>query len=77
MSIDRWMDKEDLVHIHCTMKYYSWKNSVICSTMDGPRDYHTKWLDQKEKDKYDITYLWTQKNDRNELIYKTETDSQT
>ena len=45
--------------------------------MDGARDYHTKWLDQKEEDKYDITYLWTQKNDRNELIYKIETDSET
>ena len=30
------------------------------------------------KDKYYIiTYMWNQKNDTNELIYKTETDSQT
>ena len=26
---------------------------------------------------YDITYIWNLKNDRNELIYKTERDSQT
>ena len=26
---------------------------------------------------YDIAYLWNLKNDTNELIYKTETDSQT
>ena len=26
---------------------------------------------------YDITYMWNLKNDTNELIYKTETDSQT
>ena len=26
---------------------------------------------------YDITYMWNLKYDKNELIYKTETDSQT
>ena len=26
---------------------------------------------------YDITYMWNLKNDTHELIYKTETDSQT
>ena len=26
---------------------------------------------------YDITYMWNLKKDTNELIYKTETDSQT
>ena len=26
---------------------------------------------------YDITYVWNLKNDTNELIYKTEIDSQT
>ena len=40
--------------------------------MDGPRDYHT------EKTRfYDTTYSWTLKNNTNERIYKTETDSQT
>ena len=43
--------------------------------MDGPRDFHTKWS-QTEKDKYDMTSLmWNLKNNTNELIYKTETDS--
>ena len=32
---------------------------------------------QKEKDKYDITYMWNLKSNTNELIYETETDSQT
>ena len=40
--------------------------------MYGPRDYHTQT--EKRKLSYDIIYL---KNDTNELIYKTETDSQT
>ena len=44
--------------------------------MDGPRDYHTKW-NKSDKDKYyDIIYMWNLKHDTNELIYKTETDSQ-
>ena len=34
-------------------------------------------VSQKEKDKYSITYMWNLKYDINELINKTETDSQT
>ena len=34
-------------------------------------------LSEKEKDKYDITYMWNLKYGTNELTYKTETDSQT
>ena len=35
-------------------------------------------VSQTEKDKYhDITYMWNLKYDTNELIYKTQTDSQT
>ena len=34
-------------------------------------------VSQKEKDKYHLTYIWNLKYDTNELIYKTETDSQT
>ena len=47
--------------------------------MDGPRDYHTKWSksDREKQITHDITYMQNLKNDTNELIYKTETDSQT
>ena len=46
--------------------------------MDGPRDYHTKWSkSDRERQIYDITYMWNLKYDTNELIYQTETDSQT
>ena len=35
-------------------------------------------VNQTEKDKYhDVTYIWNLKYDTNELIYETETDSQT
>ena len=45
--------------------------------MDGPRDYHTN-RSKSDKNKY-ITYMWNlkKKNDTNEIIYKTEMDSQT
>ena len=45
MSIDRGMDKEDVVHI-CNGTLLSHKkerNNAICSNIDGPRDCHTKW----------------------------------
>ena len=48
--------------------------------MDGPGDNHTKWSksDRERQISYDITYMQNlKKNDTNELIYKTETDSQT
>ena len=41
--------------------------------MNGLRDYHIKWS-KSDKDKYNIIYIG---DDINELIYKTETDSQT
>ena len=45
MSIDRGMDKEDVVHIY-TMEYYpaikKERNSAICRDVDGPRDCHTE-----------------------------------
>ena len=65
-----------------TMDYYSatqkkW-NDAICSNVDGPRNYHTKWS-QTKKDRlsHDITYMWNKKNDTNELISKVEIDSKT
>ena len=64
-----------------TMGYYSvikkeW-NNVICSNIDGPRDYHTKWSkSEREREiPYDITYMWNLKYDTNELIYEKEIDS--
>ena len=47
--------------------------------MDGPRDDHTKWShsDRERQISYVITYTWNlKKNDTNELIYKTDIDSQ-
>ena len=56
------MDKEDVEYIYIyMMEYYlSIKNeNVICSNMDEPRDYHTKWgkLDRERWILHDITHV--------------------
>ena len=54
-------------------------NEVICSNMGRPRDYYTKWnkSDRERQISSDITYMWSLKNDTDELIYKAEIESQT
>ena len=47
--------------------------------MDGPRDHHTKWSqpDREKQIAYNIASMWNLffKRDTNELIYKTDRDS--
>ena len=48
--------------------------------MAETRYYHTEWSKSERESQipYDITYMWNlKKKDTNELIHKTETDSQT
>ena len=74
MSIDRWMDKEDVVHTYIQWNTLSHKkewNNAICSNVDGPRDYQTK-RSKSERERqmpYDITYMWNLKYDTNELLW--------
>ena len=44
MSIDRWIDKEDVVYLHNGILFHhkEWNNAV-CSNLDRPRDYRNKW----------------------------------
>ena len=78
-STDKWIKKMWYIY---KMEYYSaikkW-NNAICSNMDGPRDYHTKWSksERERQISYNITHMWNLKYDTNELIYKREPDSQT
>ena len=73
MSINRGMDKEDIVHIY--MEYYSaikkqW-NNVICTKTHGPRDCLLSEVSQR-KTSYNITYMCNLKNVTNEPIYNPE-----
>ena len=52
-------------------------NSAICSNMDAPKDYHTKWSksERERQIPYDITCM--ESKIWNKGAYKTGTDSQT
>ena len=53
-------------------------NNAIWSNMDGPENFYTNW-NKSEKDKHHMTSFicgTKKKNYTNELIYKTETDSE-
>ena len=45
MFINRGMYKEHVVHIHngILLSHKKEWNSTICSSMGGPRNYHTEW----------------------------------
>ena len=44
MSINRGIDKEDVVHIYngILLSHKKEQNNAICSNMDRPRDCHTE-----------------------------------
>ena len=45
--------------------------------MDATKYYILSEISQKEKDKYHmISHMWNLKNETDDVIYKTETDSQ-
>ena len=76
MSIDRGMDKEEVVHIYngILLSHRKEWNNVTCSNTDGPRYCHTEWSksDRERQISYDIAYMWNlKKRGTNELIYRT------
>ena len=75
MFFDRWMDKEDVIHIYNGILLSHKKEcNATCPNMDATRDYHTKWS-KSERQIYDITCMCNIKGDTNEPIYETETES--
>ena len=66
----------------CMMEYYSAikKNEIMpfAATWMDLEIISLNGVSQKERQiPYDLTYMWNLKYDTNELIYETETDSQT
>ena len=59
--------------------YEKGQNNAIWSNMDGPRGCDTEWSQPYREGEilYDTSYAESKINDTSELIYKTETDSQT
>ena len=69
------MHKEGMTYIYGAILLNHEKrwNRVICTNMDGPRDY-TKWSNSnREKQKY-IIYMWNLKNKRYKCTYLQNTD---
>jgi len=79
MPTDRGMDKEYIVHIYNEIVLSHKKNEIM--------PFVAIWMDldiiilskswRERQISYDITYMWNLKYDTNELIYETDTDSQT
>ena len=78
-STDEWIKKMwDYLYIYIklnTTQLLSHRkewNNAICSNMDGPRDYHTKWSksDRERQILYDITYIWNLKIVQMDLFTK-------
>ena len=58
-STDDWFKKMWYVNNGILLSHKKEWNIAICSNMDGPRDYHTKWSksDRGRQLLYDITYI--------------------
>ena len=74
MSINRWMAKEDVVHVYNKLlrsQKREW-NHATCNNMDGPEIIIPSEISEAEKDiPCDLTYVWNLKKDTNKLIYRT------
>ena len=73
-SQDKWMDKVDEVFIYNEILLNHKKEwfNAICSNMDGPTDYHSKWSVRQRKTNIILLICGIFKNAANEPIYKTE-----
>ena len=80
-STDNWFKRIWYIYTHngILLSHKKEWNIAICSNMDGSREYHTKWSKSNRGRQilYDITYMWNLRNNTNESIYQTETDSET
>ena len=74
---DEWVKKMEYIYMWNTTQPSKQWNNAMFSNMNGHMNYHTKQSKPEREISYDITYMWNTKYDMNELIYETETDSQT
>ena len=81
VSINRWIDKEDVAHIYngILLRHKKKWNWVMCNEVDGSRVCHTEWS-KSEREKqtlYANTYIWNleKKNEepRGKMRIKTQT----
>ena len=76
MSIDRWLDSEDVLCVHnaVLLSHNKEQTNAICSNMDGTRDSRTKWSKSEGERQipYDITYIWNLIDGTNEPFHRKE-----
>ena len=80
MSINRWVDKVDVVHTHNEMLQKLEKDETVSLAARVELDIIIlSEASQKENDRHNMISLLCRilKDDTSELIYKTEMDSQT
>ena len=69
LSIDRWMNKEDVVYIYngILLSHKKWMKCCHLQQQDGLGGYYAKWnkSDRQRQILYDITYMWNLKNKTN------------
>ena len=60
MSIDRGMDKDDVVHIYngILLSHKNERSWVICRDVDGPRDCHREWSKSEKQISCINAYMW-------------------
>ena len=86
MSINGWMDKQNVAHIYngILLSHKKKWNLVICSEVDGPRVCYTEGskLEREKQISYANTYIWNLKkkkkeNDSEEPMGRTGIKTQT
>jgi len=62
MSINRGMDKEDVVHVYrgILLSHKKQQNRTICRHMGGPRNYHEEWSESERQKQipYNTAFMW-------------------
>ena len=73
MSIDGWMDKEDVIHIHngILLRHKKEWNLVTCDNMDRPWGHYVKWnkSNRGSQISYNFSYMWNLKNNNNKKAH--------
>ena len=66
MSIDGWMDKEDVAYTYNGVLLGNQKewNLAICNYVDVTREYHSKWNKTERQIPEDLTYMWNFKTNK-------------